>query len=183
MNDSKISVRYSRALFQLALEKKILDKVNHDMVFIMEVCKMPETREFLKSPIIVPSKKEDVLHKIFSGSVETITLSLIDLVVKNGRESFLPAIARVFIHETLKYNDITVSVLTTAVKVDEKVKNQITSLISNVFKTKVQMEERIDEEIIGGFILRVDDNYIDASVKNKIRKLRKEIKGSVIISE
>ena len=99
MNDSKISVRYSRALFQTAVEKKIIDKVNQDMIFISEICKIPETREFLKSPIIIPSKKRIILHKMLEDNVEEITLSLIDLVVKNGRESFLPAIARVFIHE------------------------------------------------------------------------------------
>jgi F-type H+-transporting ATPase subunit delta len=182
MNDSKISVRYSRALFQSALEKKILDKVNQDMIFISEICKFPETKEFLQSPIIVPSKKEAVFHKILGDNVEKITLSLIDLIVKNGRESFIPAIARVFIHETKKYKGITESVLTTAVKVDEKVKKQITDLISDVFKTKVELKEIVDPEIVGGFILQIDDNYIDASIKNKLRKIRKELKGSVITS-
>jgi F-type H+-transporting ATPase subunit delta len=180
MNDSKISVRYSRALFQSALEKKILDKVNQDMILILEVCKTAETREFLQSPIIVPSKKSSILHNMFGESVEKITLSLLDLVVNNGRESHLPAIARVFIHETMKYKGITESLLTTAVKVDEKVKKQITDLISDIFKTKVELKENIDKEIIGGFILRVDDNYIDASIRSKLRKIRKELKGSAI---
>jgi F-type H+-transporting ATPase subunit delta len=182
MNDSKISVRYSRALFQTALEKKILDKVNQDMVFLAEICKLPEMKEFLQSPIIVPSKKDDVFHKILGDNVDKITLSLIDLIVKNGRESFIPAIARVFMHETKKYKGITESVLTTAVKVDEKVKKQITDLISEVFTTKVELKENIDTEIVGGFILQIDDNYIDASIKNKLRKIKKELKGSVIAS-
>ena len=180
MNDSKISVRYSRALFQLALEKKILDQVNLDMILISEVCKVPEVKEFLHSPIIYPSKKEDILHKMFGDNLQKITLSLIDLVVKNGRESYIPAIARVFIHETKKYRGITESVLTTAVKVDDKIKKEITDLVSEVFKTKIELEENIDAEIIGGFILRVDDKYIDASIRNKLRKIRKELMGSAI---
>jgi F-type H+-transporting ATPase subunit delta len=183
MNDSKISVRYSRALFQSALEKKILDKVNQDMIFISEVCKIPEAKEFLHSPVIIPSKKIAIFHKILGDNVEEITLSLLDLVVKNGRESFIPAIARVFIHETMKYKGITETVLTTAVKVNTKVKNQITDLISDVFKTKVELEEIIDTDIVGGFILRIDDNYIDASVRNKLRKIRKELKGSALTFE
>jgi F-type H+-transporting ATPase subunit delta len=178
MNDSKISIRYSRALFQSALEKKILDKVNQDMIFISEVCRNQETKDFLYSPIIIPSKKMEIFHRMFGDNVERITLSLIDLVVKNGRESFLPAIARVFIHETLKYKGITKSILTTACKVDSKVKKQISNLISEVFKTKVDLEEIIDTEIIGGFILHVDDNYIDASVKNKLSKIKKGLERS-----
>lgn len=180
MNDSKIPVRYSRALFQSALEKKILDKVNQDMIFISEVCKTPEAKEFLLSPVIFPSKKIEIFHTMLGGNVEKITLSLINLVVKNGRESYLPAIARVFRHEMMKYKGITESVLTTAVKADPKVKKQITDLIAEVFKTKVELKEIIDTEIVGGFILRVEDNYIDASIRNKLRKIKKELKGSVI---
>jgi len=182
MNDSKISVRYSKALFESALERKILDKVNQDMILISEICRLPETKEFLHNPVIVPSKKSEILHKVFGDFVEKITLSLIDLAVKNGRESYIPAIARVFIHETLKYKGITESVLTTAVKVDANIKKQITDMISEVFKTKVELEEVIDPEILGGFILRVDDNYIDASIKNKLRKIKKELKGSALVS-
>jgi len=182
MNDSKISVRYSRALFQSALENKILDKVNQDMILISEICKVPETKEFLHSPIIVPSKKMDIFHKILGENVEKITLSLIDLVVKNGRESFLPAIARVFINETMKHKGVTKSVLTTASKVDKKVNEQIIKLISDLFNTKAELDEVIDTEIIGGFILRVDDNYIDASVRTKLNKIRKELMRSVIPS-
>lgn len=183
MNDSKISVRYSRALFQSAVEMKILDKVNEDMIFISEICRILETKEFLHSPIIVPSKKAEIFHSMFGSNIEKITLSLIDLVVKNGRESYLPAIARVFIHDTLKYKGITESVLTTAVKVDNKVINQIKDLISSGFKTKVKLEEKIDPEIIGGFILRVDDNYIDSSIKNKLRKIKKELLGSSVFPD
>ena len=179
MNDSKISVRYCRAIFQSALEKKNLDKVYQDMIFISEICKDPLIEEFLHSPIIVPSKKEAILHKMLEGNIENLTLSLLDLIVKNGRESFIPSIARNFIHETKKFKGITETVLTTAVKVDDNVKKQITDLISGIFKTIVELKETIDPEIIGGFILQIDDNYINASIKNKLRKIKKELIGSV----
>jgi F-type H+-transporting ATPase subunit delta len=179
MNNSKISVRYSRAIFQSALSRKNLDKVYQDMIFISEICKSPETKEFLQSPIIIPSKKEAIFHSMLEGNVEDITLSLLDLIVKNGRESFIPLIALNFIHETKKYKGITESVLTTAVKVDDKLRKQVTDLISDIFKTKVELKENIDSEIIGGFILQIDDSYIDASIKNKLRKIKKELIGSV----
>jgi len=179
MNDSKISVRYARAIFQSAQEKKILDKVYQDMIFISEICKNKETKEFLHSPIIIPSKKEAIFHKMLEGNIEKITLSLLDLIVKNGRESFIPAIARNFIHETKKFKGITESMLTTAIKVDDNVRKQIIDLISKVFNTKVELKENLDPEIVGGFILQVDDNYIDASIRNKLRKIKKELIGSV----
>jgi F-type H+-transporting ATPase subunit delta len=183
MNESKISVRYSRALFQSALENNILEKVNEDMILIASLCKIHETKEFLHSPIIFPSKKTEIFHAIFGSNVEKITLSLIDLLVKNGRESYLPAVARDFIHETKKHKGITESVLTTAVKVDDKIKKQISDLLSGTFNTKIELEENIDKDILGGFILRVDDNYIDASIRNKLRKIKKELLVSGTVPE
>lgn len=175
MNESRISVRYSRALFQSALEKKILDRVNQDMILVRDVCNLPDVREFLSNPVIIPSKKTEIFHKLLEKDLHELTLSLIDLVIKHGREQYLPAIARMFIHETKKHNGITESVLTTAVKVDPDIKKQVSDLIANLFKTKVDMKENIDESIIGGFVLKVEDNYIDASVRNKLRKIKKEL--------
>jgi F-type H+-transporting ATPase subunit delta len=182
MNESIIAVRYSRALFQSAIEKSILDEVNDDMLLILEVCKIPEAAEIIASPVIVPSRKISALKAVLSGKVQDITIALVELVVNNGRESLLPSIARVFNHETMKYKGITASVLTTAVKVDEKVRKEIISLVSKEFGTKIEMKENVDPGIIGGFILRVDDKYIDASVKSKLRKIRKELKGSITAS-
>jgi F-type H+-transporting ATPase subunit delta len=173
MNESRISVRYSRAIFESALEKKILDDIDRDMKIILEVCRIPEFQEFLASPVILPSNKIKILHSIFVNNLNELSLSLLDLIVKNGREKFLAAVARVFIHETMEYKGITECLLTSAVKVDQKIIGQVTKLISEVFKTKVALRENIDESIIGGFILRVSDNYIDASVKNKLRKIKK----------
>lgn len=177
MNNGKISVRYARALFESALEKKLLDRVYQDMVFILDICSLPEMKEFLNSPIIVPTKKIEILHKITDKKIDNLTLSFIDLVVNKERESFLPSIARTFKHETKQFRGITESVLTTAVKVGPEIRQQISDLISGLFKTKVELTEIVNKEIIGGFILKIEDNYIDASVKNKLRKIEKELKG------
>jgi F-type H+-transporting ATPase subunit delta len=183
MNESIISVRYSKALFQSALGNNILEKVNSDMELISEICNMPETREFLQNPVIPPSKKSQIFNKMFGSNVEKITMSLIDLLCKNGREAYLPSIARVFRHETLKYKGITRSVLTTAVKLDDPVRKKIRDLISGKFDTKVELEELVDPSLIGGFILRVEDSYLDASIRNKLNRIKKELNRSSLTSE
>ena len=175
MNESRISVRYSRALFQSALYKKILDRINQDMILVKDVCSVPEMKELLSNPVIIPSKKTEVLHKLLGKYLHKLTMLMIDLVVKNGREAYIPAIARVFIHDTKKHNGITETLLTTAVKVDSGIKKQVKDMIADLFKTNVDLKENIDNSIIGGFILKIEDNYIDASVRNKLRKIRKEL--------
>ena len=175
MNESRISVRYAKALFQSALEKNILDRVNQDMILVISVCKVPELKDFLSNPVIRPSKKTKVLQGVLGKDLHPLSLSLIDLVVKNGRERYIPAIARVFVHDTKEHNGITESVLTTAVKINPEIRNQVSDLIVKIFKTKVDLKENIDDSIIGGFILKVEDNYIDASLRNKLRKIRAEL--------
>lgn len=175
MNESRISVRYARALFQSALGKNILDRINLDMQLVKETCVQPDLKELLSNPVVKPAKKAEILHKLFEKDLHPLTMSMLDLVIKNGRETYLPAIARAFIFDTKKHKGITETVLTTAVKVDQGLKKQITEMIAGLFKTKVDLREIIDDTIIGGFILKVDDNFIDASVKNKLRKIKKEL--------
>ena len=175
MNESRISVRYSKALFQSALEKDILDRINQDLVLIRDICTVPEVRELLSNPVIRPAKKSETLSRIFGKDIHPLSLSLVELVVKNGRERYLPSIARVFVHETKKHRGITESVLTTAVKIDPELKKQVSGMIEKLLDTKVDLKENIDESIIGGFILRVEDNYVDASIRNKLRKIRSEL--------
>lgn len=179
MNDSKISVRYSRALFQAALEKNLLDEVTSDMKYISELLKLPEIKEFIEHPVIPPSRKSETFSKLLGGKVQDITMSLVELLVQNGRESYLPAITRSFVSQTRKHKGITEAFLTTAVPVESSVKKEIADMIAGVFSTKVEIREVIDPDIIGGFILRVDDSYIDASVRNKLRKVKKELLGSI----
>jgi F-type H+-transporting ATPase subunit delta len=180
MNESRISVRYARALFQSALDIKELDRINQDMIVILETCSIPEVREILDNPVIMPSRKTQILHNIFGKDINKLTLSLIDLVVKNGREKYLAAIARMFVKETRKHKGITESVLTTAVKVSPAITKQVTDMIGDYFTTKVDLKTNIDESIIGGFVLKIEDNYIDASVRNKLRKIKRAlISGSL----
>jgi len=158
MNDGKISVRYAKALFQSALDRKILDKVYQDMILVSEICTLEEFKELLENPVIKPSKKTTIINNTIGKRIEGITGSMIALVVKNGRETFLPGIAREFMRTTKEHNGITESVLTTAVSIDDNLKQQISDIIAGIFKTKVELKEVVDKNIIGGFILRVKNN-------------------------
>ncbi len=178
MNDSKISVRYAKALFESALEKKKVDEIYRDMAFILETSKLQEMKDLLESQIIKPSKKIEILSAVLGDRVNELTFSMVEMAVKNGRENFLPGIARVFIHDTKEYKGITESVLTTALKVDPAIRQQVIDFISTTFSTKVEMKELVDPSIVGGFILRIEDNYVDASVKKKLRKIEKELRAN-----
>jgi F-type H+-transporting ATPase subunit delta len=98
MNDSKISVRYAKALFALAVEQNLLDNIKKDILFIKQTWEqVRELRRFLESPIIKPSQKKTVVQELFFNKIEPITQSFLLLVLNNKRESFLAGITRVFI--------------------------------------------------------------------------------------
>lgn len=175
MNDSKISVRYAKALFELALEKNKLVEIEADMRLIMEISLLDEFRALLENPVVLPSKKQEIFEIAFKGALDSLSFSLIRQIIGNGREQYLPAIARNFISSSVKHRGITQATLTTAVKAGDKIKRSIITMVSNYFRTDVALKEVVNKDIIGGFILRVDDTLIDASVRNRLRKVRKTI--------
>ncbi len=172
MNEGKIPVRYAKALFESALSQNLLDRIYDDMQVISEVCKTEEMKNLLKSPIIIPSEKKKLIHNLFDKHLHKLTLSLIDLMINNGREAFLPSTARIFCKETLEYQGVTEPLLITAVPVKDEVKKQIAEFISKKFNTRVRLRESVDPEIIGGFILKVNDYFIDASIRTRLKKIK-----------
>lgn len=175
MNSSKISVRYAKALFEWAQEKNILDKIFDDIQLINEVCNYPELKELLASPLVTPLKKSEFFGALLAGKVQDETLAFINLIIKNGREQFIPAISRRFLSETNNFRGITETYVTTAVPLDKKIVDELESFIKERFQTKVELRQTVDKSIIGGFILKVDDQFIDASVKTKLNKIGKEL--------
>ena len=174
MNDSKIPVRYSRALFDMALEQGSLDRVYENMMLILNVCSLNEVRQILDNPVISSSKRGEILKALFEKDIEPLTLKFLDLVFTQGRESYLVQMARDFADLTRRHRGIRQVTLTTAVPANESVHKEIEALTVNDRASKIEFVEKIDPTIIGGFILRVDDTYIDASVRSRLNRFRKE---------
>ena len=176
MNESKISVRYAKALIMSAKDQKILDPVRADIVLLIQTLKgVPELLQLLESPVVEPGKKLEVMNMIFSGKLEPITLSFIRLAISNKREENLPDMARMYIDLFKQEKGIKQAFLTTAVTIEKEIRAAVITMIKKVFKTEIELNEKIDEQIIGGFILQVEDQLLDASVTRQIRKIRKSL--------
>lgn len=175
MNEGIISVRYARALFQSAKEKSKIDEIKRDMDYILELSLLSDVRDLLVSPVIENKVKKNALSALLKEEVSSLSLNLVLLCVSNNREMFLPSIARSYIMAANRHNGITRAKLTTAVAISEELKNRIKELINKSFSTSVDMEEVIDPDITGGFMLLVEDTFIDGSVKSQLRKIKKEL--------
>lgn len=175
MNSSKVAIRYAQALLELAVENNTLDSVSRDMQYLAQV--NADNRDFqllLSSPVIKADKKIAVLNEIF-GSFEKISTSFMELIAKNGRESILPEIAIAFNELVKAHKGIVPVTLTSAAKLDEGVKKQIVSKIAAAVKGTIEITEVIDPALIGGFIVKMGDTQIDASVASKLSQLKQRL--------
>lgn len=175
MNESQISVRYAKAVFQSASEQQVLDRVYEDMEVLTSTCKLEEFQYMLVVPTLQPSQKIKVLRSIFEKHVTKITMSLIDLVAKNKRETYLPGIARNFMDLYRKEKRIRAATLVTAQAVDEAAMEAIRELIRKAYDSEVELSSSVNEDVIGGFVLTIEDKQYDASVASNLRKIKKQL--------
>lgn len=174
MNSARIAVRYAKALFDLALDSNVVDGVYRDMKNISRICTMEEVKDVISNPVIPLQKRKDAVIALAGDDAEKMTADFISLMFSHGRGEYLAAAARNFVDLTRRHRGIRQVTVTTAVPVDDATKKEMAALISGQKAGSIEFNEQVDESIIGGFILRVDDSYIDASVRNRLNRFRKE---------
>jgi F-type H+-transporting ATPase subunit delta len=179
MNESKISVRYAKALFSLGKEENAFGVLKKDMGLLHQCIKeIPELQYVIQSPVIKTTEKIRLFQESFKDSFSPLTFSFINLVLENRREDYLTGISRYFL-DLLKTNyGIRSAELVTAVPINENLRKSIIQLIARKVDAKVELHEQVDKNIIGGFILRVDDQQIDASISSKLSRIKRELINS-----
>jgi F-type H+-transporting ATPase subunit delta len=185
MVDSRAASRYVKSLLGLAVEKKAVEAVYQDMLLFTKVCE--ENRAFelmLKNPIIKHSKKREILEKIFKGKVHALTMAIFDILTKKNREPLLPSIAREFHTAYNIYKGIGRAYITTAVPLDGELRLEFEKIVRQLSeKANVELTEKVDKEMIGGFLLKLGDRQLDASIKNKLKALKVKFSHNPYIKE
>lgn len=175
MREIRVANRYAKALIELAIEMKLLEQVKADMDLLLQVC--DQNREFLlmlKSPVIRDQKKKAILEQIFTGKIQELSLKFMLVITRNRREAVIQEIANQFIVLYREYHRIIPTTLTSAVKLDQATRDKIVGLLAERANATIELTEKIDEEIIGGFILEFESSQYDASLLRKIQNLKKE---------
>jgi F-type H+-transporting ATPase subunit delta len=185
MADTRVASRYVKSLLSLAVEQGVVEAVNNDMQFFDKVCH--SNRDFvlmLKSPIIRHEKKKEILNKLFKGRVHALTMSIIEILTKKNREPLLPAIATEFHNAYNVYKGIGKASIISTVPVDDALRAELVAIVKKLSNMKqVELEEKVDKDLIGGFILNVGDRQIDASIKNKLKVLKNKFSENPFIKQ
>jgi F-type H+-transporting ATPase subunit delta len=183
MPNPRLASRYAKSLLDLAVEKNQLEEVFADMQWLSKVCK--SNRDFvnlLRSPVIKGDTKKKIMEAITGGRISEMTAAFNRLLITKGRESDLPEITTAFITAYKVKKDIKTIRLTTAAPISEEVKNSIISQVKSTSGfSNVELEEKVNENLIGGFVLQVGDKLIDASVAYDLKNIAKQFENNDFI--
>lgn len=184
MKQTRATLRYAKSLFTLAIEQDILDQCKEDMQFVADICvSSKELSLLLKSPIIKTSQKRSIFKEVFYKNLTDISVSFIEIITSKKRESLLEGIAKSFVNLYRTHKNIESATVTTAFPLDDDLKQEVIGYIKSHNETKVELQEKVDERIIGGAIIRMEDKQLDASVKTAITELKQTFSKNLYIKD
>ena len=171
---SRAAIRYAKAILDIAQTSGNADAVKTDMNSIVSaITESSELQHFLTSPIIKIEYKKSALSEIFS-SIQTETKSLFDLLFENKRYEILGEIAIQYNRLYDESKGVEVAKVTTALPITPELEKKVLAKIADFSNKKITINNIVDPEIIGGFILRVGDQQYNASVASKLSELKRE---------
>ncbi len=177
MASARVAERYSRSLLDLAIDSSKVDQVYGDMKQFKASLASPDLRNLLMNPTIRGSKKNAILQKVFGKSWEALTLKFLEVVTRKGREDVFPDIVHSFFEQYNEYKGITNVLVTSAKPLSGKSLDRITEKLkaSGTTKTNINIETKIDPDLLGGFILEYNNKQYDASVRGKLNNLKSKL--------
>jgi F-type H+-transporting ATPase subunit delta len=169
---------YANALFQAAKERGSLEIARDQLrEFVNAVDAVPELRELLLNPQLDSADKVDALRAILADADELVRNFLL-LVAEKGRAAELEEIAREFEALVAAEEGVLDVELTTAVELSEDDARKLLDRIEQVSGRRLRATREVDAGLIGGFVLRAGSHRADASVRGRLERLRRELKGA-----
>jgi F-type H+-transporting ATPase subunit delta len=174
MADQRVAARYAKSLLDLGKEMGTLDSVKEDMDLLSKT--MAESRELrllLRNPIVKHDKKLAILNAIFNGKVSDMTMRFFTILTEKNREAALESMGTEFQVQYNAMQGIQMAEVTSATPLTAISRLEMRKLVTQqTGLTEVELTEKVDPELIGGFVLRVGDNQIDDSVRTSLRNMR-----------
>ena len=169
---------YARALYEAAKDNGRVPQVREELSdFVETERQVPELRELLRNPQLEHHVKAGALEELLGGEEELIRNFLM-LLAEKGRAGEVEDIAREFERLAAAEEGILDVELTTAVELSEKEARDVIQQIEKASGRKVEATRSVDADLIGGLVLQVGSMRLDSSVRGRLNRLRRELKGS-----
>jgi F-type H+-transporting ATPase subunit delta len=171
----EIAQVYARALFDVAREQGKIDELRDQLgQFADTLQESHDLQVFLFSPYFSTQEKEEGLERAISGADEAL-INFFKLLIENHRMPVIFRVRRDYDAMWQEENKLLPVSVTSAVELDEKTVKEIGDKIADQTGRKVELSAQVDEEILGGIVVRVGNSVLDASVRNRLEQLRKQV--------
>ena len=172
-----VSKTYGEALFELAVEEGKEEEFLQEIESLKEILDAnPDFGKLMNHPKILKEEKLKVVEEVFKGHISKELLGFLHLVVAKDRYSEIDAILDYFIDEVKKEKGIGVVYVSTACGIDEAKKKEIEErLLATTHFKKMEMHYQVEEDLIGGMVIRIGDRVVDSSVKTKLYELQRQL--------
>lgn len=171
----EIAAVYARSLFEVAQERNKLDTVRDELgQFADAVDTSRELQTFFFSPYFSTAEKKDGLDRALSDADEVV-VNFLKLLIENHRTPVIFRVRREFDRLWQEENKLLPVQVTSAVELDQTTVKQIGDRIAQQTGRKIELSASVEPEIIGGIVVRVGNSILDASIRNRLEQLRKQV--------
>jgi F-type H+-transporting ATPase subunit delta len=166
---------YARALYEAAAEKGSVQQVREDLRdFARAIEDVPELEALLRNPQLDPAAKAGALDALLGGADETLR-NFLRLVAEKGRAGEIDEIAQEFERLAAEAEGLLEVELTTAYELSDDEASAILRKIESASGRRVEATRKVDPSLIGGIVLHVGSQRLDASVRGRFERLRREL--------
>ncbi len=167
---------YAEALFQVARAEETQDRVEEELTRLNKsLDSNAELREFLSDPKISADGKKSALFEIFGGKISPITLHWINMIVDQGRQRRLPTIIEAFFTLAQEAREKVTAEVITSLPLSEDQADRLARELSKITRKRVFLKPTVDESILGGVIVKIENKVIDGSVKHRLEEIKNEM--------
>lgn len=182
MKGSRAALRYAKAGLSFAVDKQVAAEVNQDMQSIAAtLVQSTDLKELLASPVLKNEQKKTAVLAVFS-SLHPVSSDILELLVVNNRINLVGVVAQQYVKLYDQHEGREVAYVTTAVPLDGALKKQVLAKVASLTDKKVTLENKVDESILGGFVLRIADVQYNASVAHKLQTLKQTFINNTNVS-
>jgi F-type H+-transporting ATPase subunit delta len=169
-----VAARYAKSLLDLAQEQGLTETMYKDMLFFKNtVAQSRPLMLMLKNPIVRAEKKSAVIKAAFTNRVNPVTMAFFDIIAKKNREGIMDAIADEFVSQYDKLKGVQRASVVTTVPLTALQRDQFKAMVMRTTGCKlVELEEKLDSNLIGGYVLKLGDRQVDGSIRSQLNDLR-----------
>lgn len=168
--------RYAQAVFEIAQERKELDRWQSDLNKIVDLIQDETIYTFLASPRVHFDKKSRLIVE-YLKDIHPLVLNLVHLLIARGNLEAICDIADMYQQLLDDYHGIEYAEVTTAVSLDNEEKQKLSQRLSELMGKKVTIKANVDATIVGGIVARIGDKLLDGSTRSKLIALKEELAG------